>query len=95
MEPVAVIIPTLNEADAIGAVVAELPRAIARQVIVADSGSRDGTPEVATRAGATVVSLTERGYGRRVRPARRRPNRRVRCWCFSMVTARIGAIFWT
>jgi glycosyltransferase involved in cell wall biosynthesis len=64
MEPVAVVIPTLNEAEAIGAVVAELPRAIARQVIVADSGSRDGTPAVAARAGAQVVSLAERGYGR-------------------------------
>ena len=63
-EPVVVIIPTLNEAEAIGAVVAEIPRAIARQIIVADSGSRDGTPAVATRAGARVVALTQRGYGR-------------------------------
>ncbi len=63
-EAVAVIIPTLNEAAAIGGVVTEIPRAIARQVIVADSGSRDGTPEVASRAGALVVALTERGYGR-------------------------------
>jgi len=64
MEPVAVIIPTLNEADAIGAVVAEIPRDFVREIIVADSGSRDGTPEVAAHAGARVVSLTERGYGR-------------------------------
>jgi len=65
MEPVAaVIIPTLNEAAAIGGVVAEIPRTIARQIIVADSGSRDGTPEVASRAGALVVSLRQRGYGR-------------------------------
>ena len=49
MEPVAVVIPTLNEAEAIGAVIAEIPRAIARQIIVADSGSTDGTQEVATR----------------------------------------------
>jgi glycosyltransferase involved in cell wall biosynthesis len=63
-DPVAVIIPTLNEAAAIGGVVAEIPRTIARQIIVADSGSRDGTPDVATRAGALVVALTERGYGR-------------------------------
>lgn len=63
-EPVAVIIPTLNEAAAIGAVIAEIPRTIARQIIVADSGSHDGTPTVATRAGAQVVSLSRRGYGR-------------------------------
>jgi glycosyltransferase involved in cell wall biosynthesis len=64
MEPVAVIIPTLNEAAAIGAVIGELPRAIARQIIVTDSGSHDGTPTIAARAGAKIVSLTERGYGR-------------------------------
>ena len=61
---VAVIIPTLNEAEAIGAVIAEIPRVLAREIIIADSGSRDGTPEVAARAGARVVALTERGYGR-------------------------------
>ena len=64
MEPVAVVIPTLNEAAAIGGVVAEIPRTIARQIIVADSGSRDGTPTAAARAGAVIVSLTQRGYGR-------------------------------
>jgi glycosyltransferase involved in cell wall biosynthesis len=63
-QPVAVIIPTLNEVAAIGAVVAEIPRAIVRQIIVADSASSDGTPAEAARAGALVVSLTERGYGR-------------------------------
>ncbi len=61
---VAVVIPTLNEAEAIGRVVAELPRPLATEIIVADSGSRDGTAEVALAAGARVVSLTERGYGR-------------------------------
>jgi len=61
---VAVVIPTLNEVEAIGAVVAEIPRDVARDIIVADSGSTDGTPEVARRAGATVLALSERGYGR-------------------------------
>jgi len=61
---VAVVIPTLNEVDAIGLVVSEIPRTIAREIIVADSGSRDGTPDAAIAAGARVVSMTERGYGR-------------------------------
>jgi glycosyltransferase involved in cell wall biosynthesis len=61
---VAAVIPTLNEAATIGAVVAALPRDIVRDVIVADSASRDGTPDIARAAGAHVVSLTERGYGR-------------------------------
>jgi glycosyltransferase involved in cell wall biosynthesis len=59
---VAVVIPTFNEADAIGAVVAELPRDIVDRVIVADGGSSDGTAEVARHAGAEVIAVG-RGYG--------------------------------
>lgn len=61
---VAAIVPTLNEAAAITDVVAGLRRAGADCVIVVDSGSVDGTPEVAAAAGATVVSEPVRGYGR-------------------------------
>jgi glycosyltransferase involved in cell wall biosynthesis len=63
MEPVAVVIPTLNEAAAIGGVIAEIPRSLVREIIVADSGSTDGTADVARAAGALVVD-TGRGYGR-------------------------------
>jgi glycosyltransferase involved in cell wall biosynthesis len=63
-ESVAAIIPTLNEAETIAAVIAELPRDIVREVIVADSDSRDGTQAIARAAGARVVALAERGYGR-------------------------------
>ncbi len=35
-----------------------------QDIIVADSGSRDGTADIARAAGARVVSLAERGYGR-------------------------------
>jgi glycosyltransferase involved in cell wall biosynthesis len=58
------VIPTLNEAATIAGVVAALPRDIVLEIIVADSGSRDGTADVARAAGARVVSLTEHGYGR-------------------------------
>ena len=64
MEPVAVVIPTLNEVEAIAGVIAELPRDRVGEIIVADSGSTDGTPEIARAAGARVVSLARRGYGR-------------------------------
>ncbi len=60
---VAVVIPTLNEEDSIGAVVASLPRDIVAQVIVADGGSVDGTAERARQAGAFVVAAGK-GYGR-------------------------------
>jgi glycosyltransferase involved in cell wall biosynthesis len=64
MPGVAVIIPTLNEVAAIGAVIAELPASIVTEVIVADSGSTDGTQAAARAAGARVLALAERGYGR-------------------------------
>jgi glycosyltransferase involved in cell wall biosynthesis len=63
MEPVSVVIPTFNEAAAIAGVVREIPRDLAAEVIVADGGSTDGTPEIARAAGARVIDAG-RGYGR-------------------------------
>jgi glycosyltransferase involved in cell wall biosynthesis len=60
---VAVVIPTFNEAAAIGGVIAALPRDIVDRVIVADGGSGDGTAEVARSAGARVLDVGT-GYGR-------------------------------
>jgi glycosyltransferase involved in cell wall biosynthesis len=64
MPGITVIIPTLNEVAAIGKVVAELPQSIVTEIIVADSGSTDGTQAAARAAGARVLELQERGYGR-------------------------------
>ncbi len=61
---VSVIIPTLNEAESIARVVAEIPREEVAEIIVADSGSGDGTREIAAAAGAKVLLVPERGYGR-------------------------------
>ncbi len=58
-----VVIPTLNERDAIEAVVREIPRNIAAEIIVADSGSTDGTQAAARQAGAIVLDVGQRGYG--------------------------------
>ena len=52
---VAVIIPTFNEAESIGAVVTALPREVVDRVIVADGGSTDGTSERAQAAGAQAA----------------------------------------
>jgi glycosyltransferase involved in cell wall biosynthesis len=60
---VSVVIPTFNEASVIAGVIAEIPGDIAREVIVADGGSTDGTQDVARRAGGRVVDAG-RGYGR-------------------------------
>jgi glycosyltransferase involved in cell wall biosynthesis len=60
---VAVVIPTLNEAESIGAVMASLPRHLVDHIVVVDGGSTDGTPEIARRAGAEVIAVGP-GYGR-------------------------------
>jgi glycosyltransferase involved in cell wall biosynthesis len=61
---VSVIIPTHNEAQAIGRVLADLPSYLVTEVIVVDSNSTDGTPEIAAKAGAHVIREPRRGYGR-------------------------------
>jgi glycosyltransferase involved in cell wall biosynthesis len=61
---VSVIIPTHNEAQAIERVLADLPADLTTEVIVVDSKSNDGTPEIAARMGARVVQEPRRGYGR-------------------------------
>ncbi len=53
--PITVVIPTLNEAAQIAACVGHLRWA--DEVLVADGGSSDGTPELARMAGATVLEV--------------------------------------
>ncbi|MCG3780528.1 glycosyltransferase family 2 protein [Delftia acidovorans] len=60
--------PCLNEAKTVGkcvhdAIVAMKMADIQGEVIVADNGSTDGSQEIASAAGARVVSIAERGYG--------------------------------
>ena len=61
---VSVIIPTHNEAQAIGRVLADLPADLVTEVLVVDSNSTDGTAEIAERMGARVLQEPRRGYGR-------------------------------
>jgi len=61
---VSVIIPTRNEREAISHVLADLPADLVSEVIVVDSNSTDGTPDLAACAGARVISEPRRGYGR-------------------------------
>lgn len=61
---VSVVIPTYNEAQAIDRVLADLPLDLVSEVIIVDSNSNDGTPEIAASKGARVIREPRRGYGR-------------------------------
>lgn len=63
-----IVMPCLNEAETITVCVRKAleflaRRRVAGEVIVADNGSTDGSPELAHSAGARVVRVTARGYG--------------------------------
>ena len=63
-EQVAIVIPALNEEEAIRHLLPEIPPDTATWIIVADNGSTDNTAEVAHSLGALVSSEPIRGYGR-------------------------------
>jgi glycosyltransferase involved in cell wall biosynthesis len=62
MPRVVVVIPAVDEEEAIARVVSEVPPVV-EQVIVVDNGSRDDTAARARAAGARVVREPRRGYG--------------------------------
>ncbi len=62
--PIAIVIPALNEEEALGHLLKEIPSDFARWIIVVDNGSVDATALVAKEAGAIVVHEHIRGYGR-------------------------------
>jgi glycosyltransferase involved in cell wall biosynthesis len=64
MKVASVIIPALNEAESIGYVLAALPQQWVHEILVIDGGSTDGTPEIAEKAGASVIHESRRGYSR-------------------------------
>ncbi len=61
---IALIIPALNEAETIGLLLRQLPRARLAQIVVVDNGSSDSTPQIARDGGAEVLLEPRRGYGR-------------------------------
>jgi glycosyltransferase involved in cell wall biosynthesis len=62
MPRVVVVIPAVDEEEAIGRVVSEVPPA-ADEIVVVDNGSRDRTAARAQAAGARLVREPRRGYG--------------------------------
>jgi glycosyltransferase involved in cell wall biosynthesis len=63
-----VVLPCLNEAETVARCVGKAVRwirdaGVAGEVIVADNGSADDSPELARAAGARVVTVRRKGYG--------------------------------
>ena len=75
---VAIIIPALNEEQALKHLLAEIPATSAQWIIVVDNGSTDRTAEVARVAGAIVTPQPIRGYGRA-------------CWSGAQTAKELGA----
>jgi glycosyltransferase involved in cell wall biosynthesis len=65
---VSIIMPCLNEADTLAACIGKARRALNEQnipgeIIVADNGSTDGSQAIATKLGARLVHVRDKGYG--------------------------------
>lgn len=58
-----VIIPAINEEHSIHKVIQEIPKDLVREIIVCNNGSTDNTVAVAEKAGATVLTEINKGYG--------------------------------
>lgn len=71
---VTVVLPCLDEARTLPGCIREIQAAfaahgIAGEIVVGDNGSTDGSPALATAAGARVVAVPVRGYGAALRGA--------------------------
>jgi glycosyltransferase involved in cell wall biosynthesis len=63
-----IVMPCLNEADTLAVCIGKAQRAlrehgIAGEVVIADNGSTDGSPEIAIAQGARLINVAGRGYG--------------------------------
>ncbi|HLV15580.1 MAG TPA: glycosyltransferase family 2 protein [Xanthomarina sp.] len=62
MIQIKVIIPAFNEADSIAKVINDIPK-IVDEIIIVNNNSTDNTVENAKKAGASVLTETNKGYG--------------------------------
>jgi len=65
---VSIVMPCLNEADTLATCIEKAQRALREagiegEIIIADNGSTDRSPEIARSLGARVIHVEEKGYG--------------------------------
>src|SRR4051812_30752046 len=65
---VSIVMPCLNEADTLATCIEKAQRAlreanISGEILIADNGSTDRSPEIARGLGARVIHVEEKGYG--------------------------------
>ena len=63
-----ILMPCLNEAETLATCIKKAQQSlkelnVAGEVIIADNGSTDGSPEIAAGLGARVIHVAEKGYG--------------------------------
>src|SRR5689334_17970727 len=63
-----ILMPCLNEAETLAVCIKKAQRAlddlhVNGEVVIADNGSTDGSPEIAASLGARVIHVAEKGYG--------------------------------
>jgi glycosyltransferase involved in cell wall biosynthesis len=63
-----IVIPCLNESETIGTCIEKAKNSLAKlklngEIIVADNGSVDGSPDIAQNLRARIVNISEKGYG--------------------------------
>ena len=63
VQEVYVIIPAKDEERSIAKVIGDIPKALVKEIIVVDNGSKDKTGEEVIKAGATLLREPKSGYG--------------------------------
>jgi glycosyltransferase involved in cell wall biosynthesis len=63
-----ILMPCLNEAETLATCITKAQKAldeldVAGEIIIADNGSTDGSPEIAASLGARVIHVAQKGYG--------------------------------
>jgi glycosyltransferase involved in cell wall biosynthesis len=63
-----IVLPCLNEAETLGVCIRKAQQALREnningEIIIADNGSTDGSPDIAAKLGARVINVTAKGYG--------------------------------